>query len=85
MTVKFTQHAWQDYTYWQVMDKSVVKKINLFIKEIGRTPYEGTGKPEPLKYDLSGFWSRRINSEHRLIYQVLMDEILIISCRYHYD
>jgi toxin YoeB len=85
MTVKFTQHAWQDYTYWQVMDKSVVKKINLFIKEIGHTPYEGTGKPEPLKYDLSGFWSRRINSEHRLIYQVLMDEILIISCRYHYD
>lgn len=85
MNIKFTSHSWQDYTYWQINDKTVVKKINGLIKEISRNPFEGTGKPEPLKYDLSGCWSRRIGGEHRLVYQVVKEEIIIISCRYHYD
>jgi toxin YoeB len=85
MNIKFTSHSWQDYTYWQINDKTVVKKINGLIKEISRNPFEGTGKPEPLKYDLSGCWSRRISGEHRLVYQVVKEEIIIISCRYHYD
>ncbi len=85
MNIKFTSHSWQDYTYWQINDKTVVKKINGLIKEISRNPFEGTGKPEPLKYDLSGCWSRRISGEHRLVYQVVKEEIIIISCRYHYN
>lgn len=63
----------------------MLKKLNELIKDIQRTPYEGIGKPEPLKYDLSGLWSRRIDREHRLVYQVIGDELLIYSCRYHYD
>jgi toxin YoeB len=85
MGITFSQNAWEDYTSWQSEDKKVLKKINELIKDVQRTPYEGLGKPEPLKYDLTGLWSRRIDREHRLVYQVIEDEILIYSCRYHYD
>jgi toxin YoeB len=77
--------SWEDYISWQNEDKKILKKINVFIKDIQRTPNTGLGKPEPLKYDLAGFWSRRIDREHRLVYQVIDSEILIYSCRYHYD
>jgi toxin YoeB len=85
MKIKFTGASWQDNVYWQKTDKAVIKKINELIKEISRSSFEGIGKPEPLKYDLSGCWSRRITGEHRLVYQVEEDAILIIGCRYHYD
>jgi toxin YoeB len=85
MNVLFSEIAWEDYVYWQNTDKKIIKKINSLLKEIDRTPYEGTGKPEALKYDLAGFWSRRIDREHRLVYQVDENVIRVISCRYHYD
>jgi toxin YoeB len=85
MKIIFSKNSWEDYISWPTEDKKMVKKINDLIKDIQRTPYEGLGKPEPLKYDLAGFWSRRIDREHRLVYQVIGDEILIYSCRYHYD
>ena len=85
MILTFTEIAWEDYTYWQKTDKKILKKINQLIKEIKRDPFDGIGKPEPLKFDLSGFWSRRIDREHRIVYQVNDKEILIYSCRYHYD
>ena len=81
----FSKNSWEDYTSWQSEDKKMLKKINDLIKDIQRTPNEGLGKPEPLKYDLAGFWSRRIDREHRLIYKVTEDEIYIYGCRYHYD
>ncbi len=76
--------CWDDYLYWQETDKKILKKINEFIKEIDRTPFTGTGKPEPLKHALEGYWSRRITKEHRLIYKVTDKELFIIQCRYHY-
>jgi toxin YoeB len=85
MKITFSQNSWEDYVSWQSEDKKILKKINDLIKDIQRTPYEGSGKPEPLKYDLAGFWSRRIDREHRLVYQVIGKEVLIYSCRYHYD
>ncbi len=85
MKITFSKNSWEDYTSWQSEDKKILKKINELIKDIQRTPYEGLGKPEPLKYDLAGLWSRRIDREHRLVYQVIGNEILIYSCRYHYD
>jgi len=85
MNIKFTINAWEDYGYWQITDKKVLKKINDLIKDIQRNPSDGIGKPEALKYDLSGYWSRRIDHEHRLIYQVIENDLLIYSCRYHYD
>ncbi|HET9571028.1 MAG TPA: Txe/YoeB family addiction module toxin [Bacteroidales bacterium] len=81
----FSKNSWEDYISWQGEDKNIVKKINELIKDIQRTPFEGKGKPEPLKYDLAGFWSRRIDREHRLVYQVEDGRIYIYSCRYHYD
>ena len=84
MKLIWTQSAWIDYMYWQKKDKQILSKINKLIKEIMREPFNGIGKPEPLKNELSGFWSRRINQEHRLIYEVADDFIAIISCRYHY-
>ena len=83
--ITFSKNAWEDYEYWQTEDKKTLKKINALIKDIQRTPYEGIGKPEPLKFDLAGFWSRRIDLEHRLVYQVENKEILIYACRFHYD
>ena len=85
MRIIFSKIAWEDYTSWQRDDKKTLQKINLLIKEINRTPFEGLGKPEPLKYDLAGLWSRRIDAEHRLVYKVEEEDILIYSCRYHYD
>ena len=85
MKITFSKNAWDDYVSWQAEDKKMLKKINELIKDISRTPFEGIGKPEPLKYDLAGFWSRRIDREHRLVYQYAEGEVLIYSCRYHYD
>jgi toxin YoeB len=76
--------AWEDYLYWQQNDKQILKKINQLIKDIKRDPFEGIGKPEPLKYELSGFWSRRITDEHRLVYQFDESGLSIASCRFHY-
>ena len=84
MNLLFTDEAWNDYIYWQQNNKKILKKINSLTKEIKRTPYEGTGKPEPLRHELQGCWSRRINKEHRIIYEQFSDRINIISCRYHY-
>ena len=84
MIISFTQIAFEDYQYWSKNDKLIFKKVNTLIKEILRTPFTGTGKPEPLKHELSGYWSRRINDEHRLVYKVEEDEVLVISCMYHY-
>ena len=77
--------AWQDYVYWQTQDKKTLKRINMLIKDIGRNPFDGIGKPEPLKGELSGFWSRRIDDEHRLGYVAEEDAILIIACKGHYN
>jgi toxin YoeB len=85
MNITFSKNAWEDYTSWLSEDKNMLKKINELIKDIQRTPYAGKGKPEPLKYDLAGLWSRRIDREHRLVYQVKEKELLIYSCKYHYD
>ena len=84
MKIIFVEYAWEDYLYWQTTDKKLLKKINLLIKEIERTPFEGTGKPEPLRHALSGWWSRRINHEHRLVYKVEQDAVIVLQCRYHY-
>ncbi len=81
----FTSQAWEDYLYWQSHDKQILKKINQLIKDCQRSPFDGIGKPEPLKRDLSGAWSRRITDEHRLIYMVTDDELRISNCRYHYQ
>ncbi len=85
MRIVFSKNSWEEYVSWQTEDKKMLKKINLLIKDIQRTPYEGIGKPEALKFDLSGLWSRRIEREHRLVYQVKENELLIYSCKYHYD
>jgi toxin YoeB len=85
MKYVFVDESWEDYLYWQKIDKKKVKRINDLLKDISRNSYEGIGKPEPLKYKYSGLWSRRIDDEHRLIYQVVDDEIRILKCRYHYD
>nr|WP_277756343.1 Txe/YoeB family addiction module toxin [Rosenbergiella nectarea] len=79
----WSEESWEDYLYWQDTDKKTVKKINELIKDISRTPFEGKGKPEPLKHNLAGFWSRRITSEHRFVYAVSDDSLLIASCRDH--
>ena len=85
MNITFSKNAWEDYSSWLTEDKKILKKINDLIKNISRTPFDGRGKPEPLKYDLAGYWSRRIDREHRLVYQVVDGELLIYSCKYHYD
>jgi toxin YoeB len=82
--IVFSDASWSDYLYWQETDKRNLKRINLLIKEIKRGPFEGIGKPEPLKHQLQGCWSRRIDKEHRLVYEVTKDDIRIISCRFHY-
>jgi toxin-antitoxin system, toxin component, Txe/YoeB family len=85
MKLTFSGNAWEDYLYWQKTDKAMLKRINTLIKEIQREPFAGIGKPEPLKHSLSGYWSRRINDEHRLVYKVLDDQIFIAQLRYHYE
>ena len=84
MKLTFSTKAWEQYFYWQTTDKKLLKRINLLIKDIQRTPHEGIGKPEPLKHGLSGYWSRRINDEHRIVYKHLADTILIAQLRYNY-
>lgn len=85
MVLTFTENAWEDYLYWQKVDKKMVRKINELIKSIQGTPFDGIGKPEPLKFDLAGYWSRRIDQEHRLVYQVTDNELMVIACRFHYE
>ena len=84
MKLVWSEKSWDDYLYWQKYDKKMLKKINTLIKEIKRTPFEGTGKPEPLKLELAGCLSRRIDHEHRLVYMVEDDAVMIVACRYHY-
>ncbi|MEO8887040.1 MAG: Txe/YoeB family addiction module toxin [Mucilaginibacter sp.] len=84
MKIIFLDQAWEDYLYWQSNDKAMLKKVNALIKEIERIPFEGNGKPEPLKHNLAGLWSRRITIEHRLVYKVENDSVVIFQCRYHY-
>ena len=81
----WSDNAWEDYLYWQTQDKKTLKRINQLLKDIDRNGYEGIGKPEPLKYELQGFWSRRIDDEHRLVYRINEDRIEIVSCRLHYQ
>lgn len=85
MRITFSQIAWEDYVSWQNENKKILKKINALIKNIQSEPYNGIGKPEPLKYDLAGLWSRRIDLEHRLVYKLEGNDLYIYSCRYHYD
>jgi toxin YoeB len=80
----FAENAWDDYLYWQKTDKTILKRINALIKDITREPFEGIGKPEPLKHALSGYWSRRINDEHRIVYKIQDNSLLIAQLRYHY-
>lgn len=84
MILLFTSGSWDDYLYWQKNDKKILKRINILIKEIIRNPFEGIGKPEPLKHQLQGCWSRRIDQEHRSVYEITESTIKIISCRFHY-
>jgi toxin YoeB len=84
MKIEFTPEGWNDYLWFQQNDKAELKRINLLIKAIQREPFEGMGKPEPLKHNMSGCWSRRITAEHRLVYTIKNGEICILACRYHY-
>ncbi len=84
MKLMFSENAWQDYLYWQKTDKKKLKRINSLIQDIQRNKYEGIGKPESLRHNLSGFWSRRINNEHRIVYKIENNAILIAQLRYHY-
>lgn len=85
MPIKFSDLAWDDYLFWQQADMTVVKRINALLKDIQRSPFDGLGKPEPLRHNLSGFWSRRIDEQHRLVYAIEDGSILVAQCRYHYQ
>lgn len=84
MKLIFSERAWEDYLFWQHTDRKILQRINTLIKEIQRTPFEGIGKPEPLKHSLSGYWSRRITDEHRIVYKVEADSLFLAQLRYHY-
>jgi len=84
MKVSFMDQAWDDYLFWQSHDKKILLKINSLLKDIDRDAFKGLGSPEPLKHDLSGYWSRRITLEHRLVYRIENNEIKVVQCRYHY-
>ena len=84
MKIVFADEGWDDFTYWVDHDRKLAKRILRLIKEIERDPFDGIGKPEPLKHDMAGFWSRRITDEHRLVYSVEKNQILIAQARYHY-
>lgn len=85
MNLTFSPQAWEDYTFWQATDPKMVSRINLLLKEIIRSPHSGIGKPEPLKHALRGYWSRRIDSEHRLVYRTVEGGILLAQMRFHYE
>jgi len=85
MKHSFVDESWDDYLYWQKTNKNNLKRINELIKDIKRTPFNGIDKPEPLKHKYKGCWSRRIDGEHRLVYQIKEDELIILKCRFHYD
>jgi toxin YoeB len=80
----FHERAWADYLHWQATDRTLLERVNMLIKECSRTPFAGIGKPEPLRGELAGWWSRRITREHRLVYRPSEDGLLIAQCRYHY-
>ena len=84
MRLVFSEHAWEDYLHWQRTERRILQRINALIRDIERSPFEGIGSPEPLRHSLSGFWSRRITDEHRIVYQVEDDALVIIQLRYHY-
>lgn len=84
MILSWAEKAWEDYLFWQKTDKKVLKRVNLLVKDIKRQPFEGLGDPEPLKHNWTGYWSRRIDREHRLVYRVSDESIIIVQCRYHY-
>lgn len=84
MKLVFSEHAWKDYLNWQRTDKKVLRRVNTLIQDIQRSPFEGIGKPEPLKHGLSGYWSRRITDEHRIVHKSDKDSVLIAQLRYHY-
>lgn len=84
MNLLFSPHAWEDYLYWQTQDKKTLKRINKLILDVKRSPFEGIGKPEPLKENLSGYWSRRISDEHRIVYKCSNNTLTIVSLRFHY-
>ncbi len=84
MRLAFSEHAWEDYLYWQGADRKTLQRINLLICEIQRAPFEGVGKLEPLKHALAGYWSRRITDEHRIVYKIERDSVLIAQLRFHY-
>lgn len=84
MKISWSSRAWEDYLYWQKTDKKKLKRINSLINDTLRNPFDGIGNPEQLKYDLKGFWSKRIDKEHRLVYSYQEGELLIVACRYHY-
>jgi toxin YoeB len=84
MNLSWSLHAWDDYLHWQRTDKRLLKRINNLIRDIIRDPFDGLGDPEPLRHNLSGYWSRRINREHRLVYKVENSTLIIVQCRYHY-
>lgn len=84
MRLVFTERGWEDHQFWQQTDPRIVRKLNGLLKECARTPYTGTGKPEPLREDFAGWWSRRITEEHRLVYRIEGDQLVVSQCRYHY-
>jgi len=84
MKLIFGEQSWSDYLYWQSTDKRTLKKVNALLQDIKRNPFDGLGKPEPLKHEMAGTWSRRITQEHRLVYEIFEESILVVSCRYHY-
>lgn len=86
MILAWTPHAWEDYLYWHKHDKRMLRRVNELIREVLRSPFEGLGRPEPLRHDLAGYWSRRVDSEHRLVYafDAAKDKVTILQCRFHY-
>ncbi len=84
MKLVFSEKAWEDYLHWQKTDRKMLKRVNALIKEVQRAPFEGIGKPEPLRHALAGYWSRRIDGEHRMVYKIESDSMLLAQLRYHY-
>ncbi|MCE0484409.1 MAG: Txe/YoeB family addiction module toxin [Methylacidiphilales bacterium] len=85
MKIQFSSRCWEEYLYWQQTDKKILRKINELIKEVSRDPFSGIGKPEPLRHSCAGYWSRRINDEHRLVYKIENEILIVVQVRYHYE